>query len=53
MANDMVLMNEANIKDVVSLLNDNIDKIMTGNYKKEAERIKKFRRNLYVDKPSR
>ena len=53
MANDMVLMNEANIKDVVSLLNDNIDKIMTGNYKKEAERIKEFRRNLYVDKPSR
>lgn len=47
MANDMIVMNEENIKDVVTLLNGNIDKILAGDYKKEAQEIKDFREKLY------
>ena len=47
MANDMVVMNKENIKDVVSLLNTNINKIFQSNYKEEAKSIKEFREKLY------
>ena len=47
MANDMVVMNKENIQDVVSMLNKNIDKLFSSDYKKEAEKIKKFREDLY------
>ena len=47
MANDMVVMNRDNIKDVVSALNINIEKLFNSDYKKEAEKIKKFREDLY------
>ena len=53
MANDMVLMNETNIKDVVSLLHKNIENILDNDYKKQAELIKDFRQKLYADKPAR
>ena len=36
-----------NIKDVVTLLNDNINKLMSQDYKKQAENIKEFRELLY------
>ena len=48
MANDMVVMNEKNIKDVINSLNKNIQELMTPNYKKEAEKIKDFREKLYL-----
>ena len=47
MANDMIKMNETNIKEVVSMLNSNIDKLYNSDYKKEADKIKKFREDLY------
>ena len=47
MANDMVVMNKENIQDVVSILNENICKLFNTDYKKEAEKIKKFRKELY------
>ncbi len=47
MANDMIVMNEKNIKDAIRLLNTNIDSLYSGNYKEEAEIIKTFRNNLY------
>ena len=47
MANDMVVMNRENIKDVVSMLNGNVEKMFNSDYKHEAEKIKKFRENLY------
>lgn len=47
MANDMIIMNEENIKDVVQLLNKNITAILSSNYKEEASKIKDFRKNLY------
>ena len=47
MANDMVVMNGENIKDVVSMLNSNVEKIFNSDYKSEAEKIKRFRENLY------
>ena len=50
MANDMILMNGENIKDVVTLLDKNIDAILESDYKKQAEHIKEFRKNLYVSK---
>ena len=53
MANDMVVMNETNIKDVLDKLQENLEKILDGNYKKEAEDIKDFRKKLYADKVSR
>ena len=53
MAEDMVVMNESNIKDVISMLNQNIEKILDGDYKKEAENIKEFRQKLYCDKVSK
>ena len=51
MANDMVLMNGENIRDVVTLLDDNIENIMGANYKQQADEIKEFRKNLYSSKP--
>lgn len=48
MANDMVVMNEKNIRDVIKLLNNNIDILVGGNYKEEAEHIKSFRAELYA-----
>ena len=47
MANDMVVMNKDNIKEVVSALDMNIEKLFNSDYKKEAEKIKKFREDLY------
>lgn len=47
MANDMIIMNGENIKDVVTLLNQNIDVILESDYKNTAEEIKSFRANLY------
>lgn len=47
MANDMVVMNRENIKDVVRILNANIDNLFDSDYKKEAKKIKSFRENLY------
>ncbi len=47
MANDMVIMNKNNIKDVVELLNNNINALFNSDYKKEAEKIKEFRKELY------
>lgn len=47
MANDMVIMNRENIKDVVNMLNSNIEALFIGNYKSEAEKIKNFREDLY------
>ena len=47
MANDMVIMNKDNIKDVVELLNNNINALFNSDYKKEAEKIKEFRKELY------
>lgn len=47
MANDMIVMNRENIKDVVNQLNNNISKLFNSDYKKEAANIKTFRENLY------
>lgn len=47
MANDMVVMNGENIKDVIKLLNKNVNKLFAGNYRDEAEKIKAFREELY------
>lgn len=47
MANDMIVMNKDNIKDVVSMLNSNINDLFNSDYKKEAQEIKEFRENLY------
>jgi hypothetical protein len=47
MANDMVVMNKENIKDVVNMLNSNINNLFNTDYKTEAEKIKIFRENLY------
>ena len=47
MANDMVVMNKENIKDVVNMLNLNIEKLFSSDYKNEAKKIKKFREDLY------
>ena len=48
MANDMVVMNGENIKDVIKLLNENVNKLFAGNYREEAEKIKAFRSELYA-----
>ena len=47
MANDMIVMNKNNIKDVVIMLNSYIDKLFESDYIKEAKSIKKFREDLY------
>jgi len=47
MANDMVVMNRENIKDVVSMLNTNVNKLFDSDYKEEAKKIKDFREKLY------
>ena len=47
MANDMVLMNGENIKDVLKELNKNFEKLMSSNYKEQAEDVKSFRQKLY------
>lgn len=47
MANDMVVMNRENIKDVVKMLNVNIEKLFASDYKQEANNIKTFRQNMY------
>ncbi len=53
MANDMIVMNNENIKDVLDLLNKNAAAILTSDYKSTAEEIKEFRQNLYASKPSK
>ncbi len=50
MANDMVVMNKDNIKDVVLSLNSNIEKLFASDYKKQVKKIKNFRENLYKNK---
>ena len=47
MANDMVVMNEKNIKDSIELLNLNINNLIKSDYIKKAEFIKNFREKLY------
>lgn len=47
MANDMVNMNGDNIKEVIKLLNENLDELLDCDYKKEAQNIKDFREKLY------
>lgn len=47
MANDMVKMNGDNIKEVIKLLNENLDELLDCDYKKEAQNIKDFREKLY------
>lgn len=53
MANDMIVMNNENIKDVVSLLKQNIDVILESDYQKTAGNIKQFRQSLYDNKLSK
>lgn len=53
MANDMIVMNNENIKDVVTLLNQNIESILESDYKKSAECIKQFRKELYDSKAAK
>ena len=48
MANDMVSMNGENIKEVISLLNTNLNSLLGENYKEQAEKIKEFRSSLYT-----
>ena len=47
MANDMIVMNRDNIKDVISMLNANIEELFNSDYRKHAEKIKTFREKLY------
>lgn len=47
MANDMIEMNEQNIKVSVELLSESIKDLLSENYKSKIEDIKEFRRNLY------
>ncbi len=47
MADDMVQMNGENIKDVIKLLDKNLDEILESDYKKTAQCIKDFRQELY------
>ena len=47
MANDMVVMNEKNIKDSIELLNLNVNNLLESDYIKKAEFIKNFREKLY------
>ncbi len=47
MANDMVTMNRENIKDVLKLLNINTEALFNDNYRKQADKIKEFRKKLY------
>lgn len=47
MANDMISLNKKNIKEAINCLNKNIDELFTDNYKKEIEKIKEFRQQLY------
>ena len=49
MANDMIEMNTNNIKDVINLLNKNVDNLLVSNYKEEAGKIKEFRKELYTN----
>ena len=53
LANDMIVMNNENIKDVVSLLNQNIETILDSDYKKTADKLKEFRKELYDAKLSK
>lgn len=47
MANDMVNLNNHNIKDAYNNFKKSFENIITSNYKENAEKIKKFRNNLY------
>ena len=47
MAEDMVVMNEKNIKDAISLLNENIDNLLESDYFSKAEKIKSFRKKMF------
>lgn len=47
MAEDMVLMNRDNIDDAVNSLKNNINVLLNGNYKEDADKIRNFRKNLY------
>lgn len=51
MANDMINMNNKNIRKAVKDLDKNIEKILDSDYELEANKIKNFRKNLYVEKP--
>jgi len=50
MANDMVVMNRNNIKDVVAMLNSSIEELFGLDYINQAKKIKNFRENLYNNK---
>ncbi len=47
MANDMITMNETNIRNAIEMLNKNLNELLTPNYLNEAEEIKDFRTKLY------
>lgn len=47
MANDMIVMNGENIKDVICGINGSIDELLQSDYKEEARKIKEFRQELY------
>ena len=47
MANDMVLINNDNIKETLDTLKDCVDKLLCEDYKDKIETIKAFRKNLY------
>ena len=47
MAEDMVTMNNANIKSALNDLSVAIDKLLSGDYKQEIENIKSFRSEMY------
>lgn len=47
MANDMVKMNNDNIRLVIEMLKNNIDDLLKEDYKSQAKEIKDFRQKLY------
>ena len=47
MAEDMVCMNNENIKDTIEQLNINLKQLLDANYKNQASKIKEFRDKLY------
>lgn len=48
MAEDMVLLNRENIEIVLKSFKNSIESLLQSDYKQQAERIKDFRKNLYL-----
>ena len=47
MAEDMVNLNNDNIKLSVEMLNESVKELLSGDYRSKIEQIKSFRSNLY------